>query len=176
MPAWATVVITLGASLIAVLGTLGATLLQIRTARRERAVQAGAERLARAAAILGRVRTLLADLDPTRVTLNVSETTPEHLRAIEERWAPLRDELSVFAAADDDQRVTDAATNLEIAVSNTMNRVGWHVRELLSHRGSADMYQDAAREHIRAAAHVRIVLDLVRGRDVGALERTLEQL
>lgn len=176
MPAWATVVITLGASVVAVIGTLGATLLQLRSSRRERAIQAAAERRSRAAEILGRVRTLLADLDPTRVAFNIRETTPEQLEAIEKRWLSLRDDLSVFAARDEDQRVTDAASELEIGVSNTISRVAWHVDNLLTHRGAAETYQDAVLEHLRATAYVRIVHDLVRGRDVAELEQTLQRI
>ena len=177
MPAWATVSITLGASAIAVAGTIAATLFQLRHARRERAAQDQAARRARAAEVLGRVRTLIADLEPTRLGFNVNEGTPAELQAIRERWALLRDQVSVFAAGDEDAAVTDAAAKLEVAVSNTLNRVAWHVHDLLAGGAHAgDMYEQALNEHTRAVARVRIVLDLVRGRDVSELEEEILRL
>ena len=176
-PAWATVAITLGASVVAVLGTLAATALQHRYARRDRKTQEQAERRRRAANVLGPVRTLLADLEPTRVGFNVNEETPKQLKAVEERWATLRDEVSVFAAGEEDPRVMDAAAKLEVGVSNTINRVGWHVHDLLAGGVRAlDTYEQARQQHAEATVRVRIVLDLVRGRDVAQVEQTLKQL
>jgi hypothetical protein len=126
------------------------------------------------------VRTLLQDLEPTRIGVNLNkETTPAQLTEIERRWSPLRDELSVFAASDEDPRVTDAAGRLEVAVFNTHNRVSWHVHDLITPRPGSptlDMYEQAKEEHLRATVLVRIVLDLVRGRDVAEFESVLEEI
>jgi monoamine oxidase len=176
MPSWQTVVITVGASGVAVVGTLLGTWLQLRHNRREQKVRAEAARRERAAQILGRVRTLLHDLDPERMGANVSRKTPTQLASFERRWSPLRDELAVFAAADDDPRVTEAAARLEIAVSNTHTRVARHARDLLAGgEGGPDTYEQARAEHLRATTLVRIVLDLVRRRKVADLEAMLEQ-
>ena len=184
MPAWATVVLTLGATALAVAGTLLGTWLQLRHARGEQEKLAETARRERAAEILGRVRTLLEDLEPARVGVNVNgETTPAQLSDLAQRWLPLRDELSVFAAADEDPRVTDAAGRLAVAVSNTQNRVAWHVSDLLGRQSSMlsaqamlDILDQAKEEHRRANLLVRVVLDLVRGRDVADLEARLEQI
>jgi hypothetical protein len=178
MPSWQTVAITLGASGIAVMGTLLGTWLQLRHARREQKAAAAAARRQRAAEILGRVRTLLQDLEPARIGANVNrEWTPSEMNDLKRRWLPLRDELSVFAAADEDPRVTDAAGRLEAAVFNTHNQVSLHVRELLTRRGSGlDAYEQARKEHLRATVLVRIVLDLLRKRDVAELEARLQEI
>jgi hypothetical protein len=167
----------LGGAVIGGLITLFTSSLQNRHARAEREDAAAAARRARAAEILGRVRTFLTDIDPARVGFNVNpETTPEEMKALAGRLNTLRDELSVFSAAADDDRVMDAAAKLEVALFNTFNRVSWHARDLLTHGGGLDSFNSAQREHVRATTLVRIVLDLVRDRDVVELETQLRRL
>src|SRR5688572_133364 len=105
MPAWATVIITLGAAAIAVLGTLGATMLQHRYARAERERLEQTARRERAAAALGPLRALLADLEPDGIAVNVSETSHVLVQSLQTRWLPLRDALAEFAAADGDPAI-----------------------------------------------------------------------
>ena len=168
---------TLGGAAIGASTTLGVTYIQDRLARRDRKAEAQAARRARAANVLGRVRILLADLEPTRLGFNVNENSPEQLRAINARWLSLREEVSVFAAGDEDPIVMDAAAKLDVAVSNTINRASWHIHDLRTGGAHAgDMYQLAVEEHAAATARVRLVLDLVRGRDVAELEQTLQEL
>lgn len=157
--------------------TLLTASLQNRHARAERKATAAAARRARAAEILGRARTFLTDIDPARIGFNVNpETTPQEMAAHAGRLNTLRDELSVFAAADDDDRVMDTTAKLEVALFNTFNQVSWHARDLLSHGGGLDSYNVAKREHVRATTLVRIVLDLVRGREVEEPEDQLRRL
>src|SRR3954463_3900751 len=130
MPAWATVTLTLGVAALGIAGTLAATMLQLRHTKRERERDAMAARRARAAAVLGRVRTLLADMEPARIGINAHpKETPALLDASRNRWQSLRDELSIFAAADEDPAVVDAAAKLDVAVSNTLSRVAWHAQD-----------------------------------------------
>lgn len=103
-------------------------------------------------------------------------TTPKEMEALARRLNMLRDELSVFAAADDDDRVVDTTAKLEVALFNTFNRASWHAHDLLTRSGGLDSYNEAKREHVRATALVRIVLDLVRGREIEALEAQLRRL
>jgi hypothetical protein len=167
----------LGGTVIGGLITLFTARLQNRHARAERQAEAAAARRARAAEILGRVRTFLTDLDPARVGFNVNpETTPDEMKALAGRLNTLRDELSVFSAAADDDRVMAATAKLEVALFNTFNRVSWHARDLLTQGGGLDSYNAAHREHLRATTLVRIVLDLVRGREVVELETQLGRL
>ena len=177
MPAWATVVLTLGASAIAVLGTLAATLLQVRHARGQAERDAASARRSRAGQVLGRVRTLLADIEPDRIVINLHpDRTPRDLAAIEARWAPLRDELSIFAAADESPDVTADAAKLEVAVGNTLNRLGWEVQDRLTHVHSKETLEQARTEWTLANILIRIMLDRVRGVDVAELQARVDQI
>lgn len=64
MPAWATVAVTLGASLIAVLGTLLGGLVQERRADNRARQAARSDRIARGMDVLARIQILLSDADP----------------------------------------------------------------------------------------------------------------
>jgi hypothetical protein len=171
MPPWATVTITLGAAAIAVAGTLLGTWFQLRHARRQREETAQADLLVRAAAVLGPVRTLLTDLDPDRIAFNINGESPQRLRDLEQRWMPLRDALSTFAASASNPRVTNAGAKLEVAVSNTFHRLSWALSELLDPGGErpSAMLEQGRREHLRATILTRALLDTVRGEDVTAL-------
>jgi hypothetical protein len=65
---------------------------------------------------------------------------------------------------------------LEVALFNRFNQVGWHARDLMTRSGGLDSCSRAKQEHLRAMILVRIVLDLVRGRDAAALEKELRRL
>jgi hypothetical protein len=164
--------------LIGGLITLLTTGLQNRHARAERKAEVAAERRKRAAEILGRVRTFLTDIEPVRIGFNVDPNrTPDEMQALAARLNTLRDELSIFAAGADDDRVMARAADLEVALFNAFNRVSWHARELLSHgTRPLDSYNAAQHEHLRASTLSRIVLDLVRRRDVTELEGVLQEL
>jgi len=130
-----TLIAALGGTLIGGLISLLATWLQNRYARSQRQAEAVAARRARAAEILGRVRIFLTDVEPARVGFNVNaERTPVEMEALAGRLNMLRDELSVFSAGADDDQVMDATAKLEVALSNTFNRVSWHARDLLTHK------------------------------------------
>jgi hypothetical protein len=172
MPAWATVVVTLGAAAIAVAGTLLATAFQLRHARRECEDASRADLLARAAAVIGPTRTLLTDLEPDRIAFNLNrETTPKHLHDLNRRWMPLRDALSTFAASASSPQVTDTGAKLEVAVSNTLHRLGWAVSDLLEPFAErpSEMLEQGRGFHLRATILTRALLDAVRGEDVTEL-------
>jgi hypothetical protein len=173
--------IAAGAALLGAMIGGGTTLLtaSIQNSHEEakRNAAAAAARRHRAAEILGRVRTWLADIEPERVGFNANqETTPELLRTLDARLATLRDELSIFAAGSDDDPVMDAAGKLEVALFNTFNRVRWHARDVLTRRGDMTSYYAARKEHDRPTIRVQIVLDLIRDRDVSGLKAQLDQL
>jgi hypothetical protein len=128
--------------------------------------------------VLGPTRTLLSDAEPMRIGANFNhETTPSLLETLEQRWTALRDELSVFAAEDDDPEVTEAAAALEVAVSSLLNRLAWYVAGLLHRRTQPlDMYKLAGLHWAASEALLRIVLDLVRGRDVSEVRETLAEV
>jgi hypothetical protein len=151
--------------------------LQNRHATGVRQAEAATARRERAAAVLGRVRTFLSDATPERLGINVNAGgTPQELEALTVRLSVLRDELSMFAGADEDDRVMARTAELEVALLNALNWVGWHASDLLRSRDALDSLSAAQWWHVRATALVRIVLDLVRGRDVAELEDGLREL
>jgi hypothetical protein len=167
----------LAGAIIGGLITVFVTWLQNRHARSERKAEAQVARRARAAAVLGRARTFLTDITPERIGINVDpQATPEQLQALKARLDTLRDELSVFAAADDDEAVMSRAAELEVALFNTFHWVSWHASDLLRHRDAMDSLRRAQQAHLRATTLIRIVLDLVRGRDVSELDAQLESI
>jgi hypothetical protein len=167
----------LGGAIIGGVITLIGTVLQNRHATGERKAEAATARRERAAAVLGRVRTFLTDANPERVGINVNaERTPQELDALSVRLSALRDELSMFAGADEDDRVMAWTAELEIALFNTLHSVRWHAGDLLRNRDARASLSDAQWWHLRATALVRIVLDLVRGRNVAQLEDGLREL
>jgi hypothetical protein len=60
-------------------------------------------------------------------------TTPEKMEALRLRLDTLRDELSVFSAAADDDRMNRTA-EFEVALFNTFHKVSWHASDLLRDR------------------------------------------
>ena len=174
-------VITAGAALcgaiIGVLGTLATTVWQDRRAQAVRKADAETARRERAAAILGRVRTFLTDADPVRIGINVNpETTPQALEALKGRLDTLRDELSVFGAAADDDRVMVRAAELEVALFSTFHFVTWHAHDLLGHVNNVLRSLERAQLwHLKANTLVTLVLDLVRGREVAELEHAVAE-
>jgi hypothetical protein len=122
------------------------------------------------------VRVFLTDIVPERIGFNVNpEGTPALMDSLGTRLHTLREELSVFAATDEDDQVMDRTGKLEVALYSTYHWVGWHASDLLNHRDSLNSLHQARREHFRATTLVRIVLDLVRGRDVTEIEALLEE-
>lgn len=157
--------------------TLGTTWWQTKVAREEHQRSDAAARHRRAAEILGRVRTWLTDIDPERTGINVNQTTtPDDLDALKARLDVLRDELSIFAAADEDDQVATRTVHLEVALFNTHNRVSWHAGDLIHNRNALTSLREAKLEHDRASALIGIVLGLVTRRDTAELERHLREL
>lgn len=177
MPAWATVVLTLGASVIGGLIALAATRLQYQYARQERREAEAAALRARGAAILGPISTLVCDAEPMRVGINASPQMLEQLQLARDRWKDLRDELAAYAAEHDAPGVGVAAQRLTVAVSNTLTTSFWVVKDLVEHAGDRRKTLDAAKnDHERA----RELLELFRAgirREVSdreLIERTAE--
>jgi hypothetical protein len=102
-------------------------------------------------------------------------TTPEKMEALRLRLDTLRDELSVFSAAADDDRHEQNGRIRSRAVQHVP--LGELACERPPKRQDAvDPYNAAEEVHLKALTLVRIVLDLVRGRDVAQLEAQLRQL
>jgi hypothetical protein len=112
---------------------------------------------------------------PERPPVN-AERTPKELDALSARLDSLREELSMFAGADEGDRVIARRAELEAALSNTFHQVSWHASDLLRNRDALGSLGIARWWHLRATTLVRVVLDLVRGRDVAERETGLRGL
>ena len=170
--------IAAGAVLAGALIASGINVVNSAQARKDRKAEATAARRQRAGVILGRVRLFLIDIDPVRITFNLNaESTPKEFEALRVRLDALRDELSIFAASDDDDRLTDRTPWLEVALSHTFQQVASYVNDMLGHDADAlPSLVSAQQAHLRALLHLRIVSDVVRGRDVAELDAALARL
>jgi hypothetical protein len=117
MPAWATVVLTLGVSAIAVAGTLAATWLQHRFATQQRREAEWVGLRDRGAKVFGPIEVLLADTDPDRLVGNQDVRSSEWRDEIKTRWRTIRDELAVYANA-------HSVTDVGIAIRRLSDAVG----------------------------------------------------
>jgi hypothetical protein len=145
MPAWATVLLTLGSTAIGAGAALAATRMQLRNSRRERErAEAGARR-ARGAAVLGPILGVLDDLEPQAIASSGGRSQ-ETIGNIGRRWWRARDELLVFGAADPSSEVASAANALADAVASTWTSVV----ELNLHTASADGLRSATERHAAA--------------------------
>lgn len=122
MPAWATVLLTLGSTAIGATAALTASWLQLRSARRDREHAEASARRARGAEVVGPIRGVLDDLEPQAIAASDgrSELTMSN---IGRRWWRARDELLVFGAVDPSSEIGSAASSLADAVAATWTSI-----------------------------------------------------
>ena len=153
MPAWATVAVTLGASLIAVLGTLLGGLVQERRADNRARQAARSDRIARGMDVLARIQILLSDADPDRLGINVNREEPfGTLTPLSNDWhKSYRPALATFALADDSSEVRELGERLGVAVTNSLVATGWFLRDLTHPTpGGGDTRVRAVEDHTQA--------------------------
>ena len=142
MPAWATVLLTLGSTAIGATAALSASWMQLRSARRDRERAEATARRARGGSVLGPVLGVLDDLEPSAIASSGGRSQ-ETMANIGRRWWKARDELLVFGATDPSGEVALAANSLADAVAATWTSV---VR--LNHKpDSAADLQSAVTDH-----------------------------
>jgi hypothetical protein len=145
MPAWATVLLTLGSTAIGAAAALTASWMQLRSARRERDRAESAARRARGAAVLGPIRGVLDDLEPQAIAASGGRSD-QTIANIGRRWWRARDELLVFGAVDPSGEVATAANALADAVAASWTSV----IALNGHPSSADALATAVAKHREA--------------------------
>lgn len=145
MPAWATVLLTLGSTAIGAAAALTASWMQLRSARRDREHAEASARRARGAEVLGPIRGVLDDLEPHAIAASDgrSELTMSN---IGRRWWRARDQLLVFGAVDPSSEIGSAASSLADAVAASWTRVAALNRDA----SSTDALRDAEEKHAAA--------------------------
>jgi hypothetical protein len=165
MPTWATVTITLGASLIAVTGTLLAGLVRERRADARAEKERRRERVDAGMDVLARVEILLSDADPARLGMNLDRQEPFGA------WKPLSDEwhgslrlaLTTYTLADESPTVRDLGRKLGVAVSTSLNSTGWMLREMVPPKGNPGQLQIAESDHAKARELASQLETVIRG-------------
>lgn len=160
---WEAVALTL----IAVGGTLAATQLANRHARKEREAAEVRERSRRIAEPMGRVRIILLDLEPMRMAANMNDTMRPVLVDATRTWNGLREELSIAAAVDGTRKVMDMTSKLTLEVSNLINRVSVVMSMQTNPSPGVNdwrpMYEQAQEHYLAANLLARTLLDHVHG-------------
>jgi hypothetical protein len=157
MPAWATVVLTLGSTAIGAIVALTASWMQLRSSRREREAAEAAGWRARGAAVLGPVLGVLDDLEPNAIASSGGRSQ-QTVANIGRRWWRARDDLLVFGAAHPSSAVADAANTLADSVAAAWTSVVGLNRDI----SSADQLQAATRDHARARQRAGTLAELLR--------------
>ncbi len=168
MPAWATVTVTLGASLIAVLGTLFGGWLQERRTGSRADADAQRDRIREGADIIARVNVILSDGFPDRLAFNVQRDDPfAALKPLQDEWFEgLRTRVVAFTLADPSQEVRDLGQKLNVAVTNSFYSSGWMLRDFAAPQAGVDgaaMRERALQEHAEASQLTKDLMALLRG-------------
>lgn len=145
MPAWATVLLTLGSTAIGAGAALTASLLQLRSSRDERERSDANARRARGGEVVGPILGVLDDLEPNAIAASGGRSH-ETMFNIGRRWWRVRDQLLVFGAVDPSAEVASAANSLADAVAAAWTSVDQLNRE----PKSADALHAAAASHDEA--------------------------
>jgi hypothetical protein len=161
IPAWATVSLVLGGSVIAAVAALLAGQLQLRHARREREAAERNERLRKGAAVVAPLLSLLNDADPQRLTATPGTQTLTLMNELLERWNALRDPITVFAASDPSRRIGEATDKLVLAVANALTATHWLIHDL-PESWSKESLETARADNAEAVKLTRELLEVVR--------------
>ena len=166
MPAWATVVLTLGTTALAVAGTLLAPWINDRLSRARREREAHEDRIREAANIIAPVRLLLGEAHPDRLGVNVKPQEPfARLNELRDVWTNVRTPLAAYALAHPSAAVRETGTKLDVAIANTFHNSALMLRGLTNPRPGGDLIEErerALRRHTEAVALADEFLALIR--------------
>jgi hypothetical protein len=168
MPAWAIVTITLGATAIAVAGTLLSSWLQDRRAQSRATAEARTQRVRASADVVAGIEILLSDADPDRLAINVDRDAPLAAYVpLERDWLRnLRPALATFALADESPDVRTLGRQLETAIHNSFGSTRWLLRDLTNPMGGGDLVASrttAVEKHAEARQLSERLMSAVRG-------------
>jgi hypothetical protein len=166
MPAWATVSITLGAAVVAVLGTLAATWMQLRHSRRAREAAERERWREKGADVVAPLLSLIEDAEPLRLGLARGNL---NLRVLDlsTKWGFLRNQLTVFATAHPSpevgKTVAEITKAVPLALMNGEIFVKNYVGPDAQFEGREEARASAETSHARAAELAEKLLVEVRG-------------
>jgi hypothetical protein len=109
MPWWGTVILTLGAAIVAAASGIGAAVVTTRASRRTTLRDRGS-------AVLAPVLLFLDEIAPLRQQMHRSSETPKHFVALRVRWEQMREPLIAYAAS---HPSTDVLPKAEALVRTT---------------------------------------------------------
>jgi hypothetical protein len=165
LPAWATVAIALGAALIGVAGTLGATWLGNHSAARRREEDKNEQLREKGAAVVGPLRALIIEAEPLALGIFGDSTRVE---ALWHRWEALRDQLAVFAALHPSHRVNELANELMKAVPSSLSATAYFVHSIEKRAGGdKDLKEATEARHSEALSAADALLAEIRGEGSG---------
>jgi hypothetical protein len=140
MPAWATVVITLGAAAIGVLGTLAATRVQTEHATAERETTEATRRREGGAGAVAPILSLLDDaaIDVLLAGVKAAEQAKdrndrenrfrelaEEQARLWDRWYTLRDPLLIYAGSHPSPEISEMAQGVLLEIGRVLRRRSW---------------------------------------------------
>jgi hypothetical protein len=130
--------------------------LRRRAERVERERQEAAAERKQGATIVGPILALLRDAN--RIAENPGLMAQALVDELWRRWAPMRDDIEVYAAAHPDERTGDIADGL---ISN-MNTALVSLNKVVVKPGDADLVREASASHAEARRMARTFLAVVR--------------
>jgi hypothetical protein len=149
---------------IGVVGTYLGTRLQMVHSRKERQAAEHNARVARVAAVLGPIRTLLIDTSPERIVWQGAKLVEGYW----ERWLPLRDELEIVAVTEPSAEMREQMRLLEAEFAILFGRltlmVSRELRQQAAEAGSTrNPFEDAVQNHAEAERLAEAILTELHG-------------
>jgi hypothetical protein len=130
MPWWGTVILALGAAVVAGGAGLAGTVISAREARKQRELAAASARAERGGVVLAPILLFLDDIEPVRLSFNLSPATPQRMIELRRRWEQLREPLTAYAASHPSPAVLAKSAALITAVWNAYTSASYVVRGL----------------------------------------------
>jgi hypothetical protein len=172
MPWWGTVILTLGAALLAGGAGLGSAVMSNHGLRqREERIEA-ARRRERGADVIAPILIFIDDIEPVRVSFNRSSETPKQMQRLRMRWEELRQPLAAFAAGHPSAAVIEKSEQVITAVWNSFTSTSWVVHAITENMvphgreddesGQRDTLDTARKDHADARCVVNELLQLRR--------------
>jgi hypothetical protein len=145
LPAWATVVLTLGTALITGLVAIAVPFIQERLRTKREAAEARAAQRRKGLELAVNVRSVAEQANLDNYILNTSREHYRHLQHLGRLLEKAHDPLIALAAEDTDETLLVDAREVFGAVRGSIHATALCVEEMVKGRAPSDMFVDAAR-------------------------------